>query len=242
MDHNELTVLVLPTSFIVSTPFNKYKIQTSSKIHKILLNLKQEQPEQQSDELTGGEGKAGVCLDREIEQRAVPSFSPGDEASQHPQSCTAADFHPSSSPLRFALPVWLIILSSKTHTSALAQIQTHIHLRIFFPICPVGAAAAGSPVSEISLPPASAAPRDSNHPPNNSPWSSSAPSASAKSRKFQQNIKKWKEAFLKVWLVPRRCCVPSLNKSLEGFCCLSSLFPLLCVRYNPEADNCAGLR
>lgn len=120
MDHNELTVLLLPTSFIVSTPFNKYKIQTSSKIHKILLNLKQEQPEQLSDELTGGEGKAGVCFDREIEQRAVQSFSPGDEAPQHPQSCAAADFHPSAPPLRFALPVWLIILSSKTHTSALA--------------------------------------------------------------------------------------------------------------------------
>lgn len=70
MEHNELAVLVLPTSFIVSTPFNKYKIQTSSKIHKILLNLKQEQPEQQSDEITGDEGEAGVCFDRETEQRA----------------------------------------------------------------------------------------------------------------------------------------------------------------------------
>lgn len=157
MDHNELAVLVLPTSFIVSTPFNKYKIQTSSKIHKILLNLKQEPPEQQSDELTGGEGKAGVCLERERDQRAAQSFSPGDAAPQHPRSCAAADFHFSSPPGSFALPVWLIILSRKTHTSALAQIQTRR-----FEICRAGAAAAGSPVSEISLPPASAAPRGSS--------------------------------------------------------------------------------
>lgn len=122
MDHNELTVLVLPTSFIVS-PFNKYKIQTSSKIHKILRNLKQEQPEQQSDELTGGEGKAGVCFDRELEQLASLRVTKR-------RSIREADFHPSSPPLRFALPVWLIILSSKTHTGALARTQTRIHSRI----------------------------------------------------------------------------------------------------------------
>lgn len=196
MDHNELTVLVLPPSFIVSTPFNKYKIQTSSKIHKILLNLKQERPEQQSDEITGDEGKAGVCFDREIEQRAVRSFSPGDEAPQHPQS-----FHPSSPPLGVALPVWPILLSSKTHWREYKLIS----IREFFPMCPVGAAAAGSPVNEIWPPPACAAPRDSTHPPNNRPWPPSTPSASAKSRKFQQKIQNGR----KVWLVPRRCSVPS---------------------------------
>lgn len=126
MDHNELAVLVFPTSFIVSTPFNKYKIQTSSKkIHKILLNLKQEQAEQQSDEITGDEGKAGVCFDRGIEQLASLRVT------KRRRIHRAAHFHPSSPPLRFALPVWLMILSSKTHTSALARIQTHIHLRIF---------------------------------------------------------------------------------------------------------------
>lgn len=87
MDHVKLTDLILPTFvFIVSTSFNKYKIQTSSKIHKILLNLKQEQPEQRSDEITGGEGKAGVCFYKEIEQLAFPSFSPSDAAPQHPQA------------------------------------------------------------------------------------------------------------------------------------------------------------
>lgn len=167
MDHNELTVLVLPTSFIVSTPFNKYKIQTSSKIHKIFLNLKQGQPEQQSDEVTGVKAKLVFVL-TELERRA--SLRVTERRSIH-----GADFHPSSPPLRFALPVWLIILSSKTHTSALARIQTRIHLRISSYV-----SGRSSCVGELSLPPASAAPRDSNHPPNNSPCSSSTPSASAK--------------------------------------------------------------
>lgn len=101
------------------------KYKPAQKIHKILLNLKQEQPEQQSDELTGDEGKAGVCFDRAIEQLA--SLRVTKRRSIH----RADHFHPSSPPLRFALPVWLMILSSKTHTSALARIQTHIHLRIF---------------------------------------------------------------------------------------------------------------
>lgn len=62
--------------FIVSTSFNKYKIQTSSKIHKILLNLKQEHPEQRSDEITGGKGKAGVCFYKEIEQLTFQASLP----------------------------------------------------------------------------------------------------------------------------------------------------------------------
>lgn len=41
---------------------------------------------------------------------------------------------------------------------------------------------------------------------------------------------------------PCCCYIPSLNESLEDFCCLSSLFLLLCVRYNPEADNWVGVR